>query len=161
MVSLEREIGVPRRRGKTDLSTIGIVWPIAVLLLGFWLPIAVWIIKYGSIRQPLGLIKSDYFLHALWVTCGIAAATTVASIVLAYPIALIWWLSGRRLSSLLAAVIFLPLIVGLLARNYSWIGMLSGRDLTSSMGLVLLGGQKKDRKSTRLNSSHLVISYAV
>src|SRR5258706_808151 len=141
MASLEREIRVPRAFRKSDLSSIGVVWPIMVLIVGFWFPIAVWIIKYGSIKQPLGLIRSDYFLHALWVTCAIAAATTVASVVLAYPLALIWWLSSQRISSLLAAVIFLPLIVGLLARNYSWIGMLSGRDLTSSMGLVLIRGQ--------------------
>src|SRR5256885_10684094 len=37
----------------------------------------------------------------------------------------------------------------------------SGNRAVCGLGARLLGGQVQDRKSTRLNSSHLVISYAV
>src|SRR5256885_10299865 len=40
-------------------------------------------------------------------------------------------------------------------------GLLVGLRGVSEASQILVGGAKQDRKSTRLNSSHLVISYAV
>jgi spermidine/putrescine transport system permease protein len=129
--------------GKTSpVAAIAVAWPILLLLVGFWLPIGIWIVKYGSAPRTISVFCSGLFLHALLTTALIATATTVSSLVLAYPIALLWWNSNRTVANWLTRILFLPLIVGLLARNYAWIGLLTGQDMVSSFGLVVIKAEQ-------------------
>src|SRR5687768_12185881 len=84
---------------------------------------------------------SDYheqFLRSI----GYAATATVLCFVIAFPLAYFIAFKGGRFKNLMLLLIILPFFVSYVLRTVSW-------------QLIL------DRKSTRLNSSHGYISYAV
>src|SRR3712207_8186540 len=55
--------------------------------------------------------------------------------------------------------VFLPDLFGVLRRR--WYLLVAGALLTAAVGLLAIHPPARDRKSTRLNSSHANISYAV
>jgi putative spermidine/putrescine transport system permease protein len=111
--------------------------PFVVLAVSFWMPLLIWLLQHAHAFSPSALVD-ETFLRLLGNTFLVAMTTTVSAVAIAYPVALLWWMSGRALATALTVLLFLPMSVGLLARNYSWIGILSGRNVPASMGLVLL-----------------------
>jgi len=112
--------------------------PFAILAGGFLLPIGLWVLQLGSF-PVWSAVQGTPFLSLFWNTLFVGAVTTAISICLAYPIALLLWMSSRRTAFAIGLIVFLPVVVGFLARNYSWIGMMSGQDTVSSLGLSLIG----------------------
>ena len=128
-------------RKLSRIAYVSLVWPIVILLLGFWLPILIWVIQAATVGDALTLYGGPAFTNLLGNTVWIAGLTTAFSIVLAYPISLLWWSSGEKQSTVITSLVFLPLLVGLLARNYSWIGMLSSDSPFTSLGFSLIGAE--------------------
>lgn len=119
-------------------ASAGLVSPILVLLVAFWIPVGIWLIRaLADKNQPL-IYTGEAFSTLMRNTAIIAGLTTVMSLALSYPLALLWWISGKRTSVAIASVAFLPFLVGLLARNYSWIGLLSADSLLASLGLSII-----------------------
>lgn len=129
------------RRNRSFASYVGLLWPILILLIGFWVPVFVWLLKASNPTTQTLIYSGDAFEKLMFNTTKVAALTTISSLLLAYPLAILWWTSGKRVSTLIASVVFLPLLVGLLARNYSWIGLLSSDTAFSSLGLSLIGAE--------------------
>jgi len=117
------------------------VGPFLVLLVSFWVPILIWGISSGFLEDR-SLPKDVSFGTLTWNTLWLAFSTTFSSVLLAYPVALLGWLGRRKGSVALGGIVFMPLAVGFLARNYSWIGVLSGNDTVSSLGLYYLQAEK-------------------
>jgi putative spermidine/putrescine transport system permease protein len=141
MESCEMNAGPPEVRRKQKF-TVGGVLVIALFSVSYWLPLGWWMLRYVFATRfqlpadfPLFLILQETFL--------VSAVAAAGAITGAYPIVLLWRFSPyRRVRYTLVFAMVIPLIMGLLARNYSWIGMLSAHSATASMGWSLLGGNK-------------------
>lgn len=98
--------------------------PLLAVVAVFWLPVAAWLIKYGGWPSSLmhyapARVFVNNFVFASLATC--------ASMVIAFPLALSGWHLSRRsrtATAVLTGLVAWPLVVGLLARNYSWIALL-------------------------------------
>jgi spermidine/putrescine transport system permease protein len=128
-----------RRRPHTRLAEAALAAiPLLAVLVVFWTPVVVWLLRYGALERivsPFDPMISKSF----WTTVWIAAITAIASLLAAYPLAVAWYMLPARLANSLVALACVPLIVGLMARNYSWIGILSAKTAFGSMGLSLIG----------------------
>jgi len=117
-----------------------ILLPSIVLLL-FWLPLILWLTKTllgGHVEIP----ETFPILELLERTFNISIAIAIMSVLAAYPIAIMWRLCSRGLKWGFALTLMIPLAVGFLARNYSWIGMLSGNTFWSSMGWYIFRSER-------------------
>lgn len=112
---------------------------IAVLFLFYVLPLLSWItvhMKDGMAHWPLELPFLQYVYNTLLLSSIIAMVSVCAC----YPVALLWRFSGYAFQGVIVFIMIVPMVMGLLARNYSWIGMLSSNHALISMGTSLLFG---------------------
>jgi len=115
---------------------------IALFSVAYWLPLVWWMLRY-VLAAPFHLPADFPVFLFLWKTFFVSTVAATAAIVGAYPIVLLWRFSPHRgVRHILIFAMVIPLIMGLLARNYSWIGMLSAHSAGASMGWSLLGGNK-------------------
>ena len=109
-----------------------------LLLLFYWFPIVWWV---GNLLIGRGVYLPPGL--PLWSLIGrtvtLSLMSSVLSVLVAYPGVLLWRLSGSPARRLVLALMVLPLLMGLLSRNYSWIGLLSNRGIIGSVGSTLLG----------------------
>lgn len=127
-----------RQIGRARFSS-GNILLITLLALGYWLPIGWWPLTYaytGSLQLPAGFPYLAIFSNTFLISLGAA----IAAIVGAYPLVLLWRLSGKLVRYSIVFLMVVPMVMGLLARNYSWIGMLSSHTLAGSLGWSVLGG---------------------
>jgi putative spermidine/putrescine transport system permease protein len=117
----------------TAMSFLGLM-----LLLGYWLPSVWWFIhiSYSSIWQWPDEFP---FWNLALTTFGVSLFVGLLSTVFAYPFAIAWRVSSNFPRRLILTIMAVPLLMGLLARNYSWIGLLSSqsRFTSSSIGRFL------------------------
>src|SRR5690554_7488663 len=88
--------------------------------------------------------------------------TTFLTLLIAFPIA--WYiarLARGRSKGILFLACLIPFWASELVRTYGWMILLRESGLFSSWLQALGWADGPDRKSTRLNSSHVRISYAV
>ena len=138
-----RELAALPRTPRTNLQlTAGGFLLVAVVCVAYWLPLVWWMIRY-VVSTPFHLPENFPFILILRKTFLISSVAALAAIVGAYPIVLLWRFSpNRTVRHALIFVMVVPLIMGLLARNYSWIGMLSAHSAGASLGWSLLGADK-------------------
>ena len=95
----------------------------------------VWSFSVSNYRELFvgesGLFKTP-FIDSFLLSLGIAAATTVATVVLAYPVAyLLTRLSGRKFKLVLFAVL-VPFFTIFIVRIYSWLSLFGSQGLINS-----------------------------
>src|SRR5437764_10957825 len=147
---------VPRRRfRRPDLSTPTLLGlPLAWLVVFFVVPIAI-VAAYSFDVYSLfpgkhgftfaawrEFVHSSVYLALFWKSVKISLTVSAIIVVLAYPLAYYLALSGTKRKYVLLLVLIAPFLTSYLLR-------------------VRNGAMSTDRKSTRLNSSHRCISYAV
>ncbi|RAW46000.1 ABC transporter permease [Halorubrum sp. 48-1-W] len=96
----------------------------------------VWSFSVSNYRELFvgesGLFKTP-FIDSFLLSLGIAASTTVATVVLAYPVAyLLTRLSGRTFKLVLFAVL-VPFFTIFIVRIYSWLSLFGSEGLINSM----------------------------
>ncbi len=99
----------------------------------FALPMGFWLVEAfasSRLQVPVGLPIGSLLRR----TIALSASVSVSGAILAVPMALVWVLGNRLERIALTLLVFTPLLVGLLARNYAWIGVLSW--LTQHGGLA-------------------------
>ena len=129
----------PRHTAKFSAGGILVI---VLFSVAYWLPLGWWMLRYVW-AAPFHLPANFPLFLIIWKTFLVSAVAATAAIVGAYPIVLLWRFSPyRRVRHTLVFAMVVPLIMGLLARNYSWIGMLSAHSTGASMGWNLLGGNK-------------------
>lgn len=110
------------------------------IALGFILPLAVWIpSSVHDIREAD--LSVELLIPLLKRTHSLALAVASFSVIAAAPAALYSRLARPYTAFCVAVLLIAPLSVGMLARNYSWVGMLSANDGITSLGWSLLGGK--------------------
>jgi ABC-type spermidine/putrescine transport system permease subunit I len=131
MVALEVAMKLTKRtlRGGFPPMFVGVM---------FVCPIVSWM---AAFLRSISFKATDFALTktALVNSHWLAFITAVSCLVLSFPLALSEPFLPPRLRPLLWSIIFGPVCVGMLPRNFAWQGMLSGRELTSSMGWSIGG----------------------
>jgi len=114
-----------------------VAWTVAGL---FACPIIMWTAVVGVYLErglPLELIA-----QTLVRTHTMAAIVSALAVAIAAPAVILASLRPSRVATIIRALIFAPLCVGMLARNYAWIGMLSERSAVTSLGWAVFGGPR-------------------
>ncbi|MDO4960321.1 MAG: ABC transporter permease [Eubacteriales bacterium] len=130
----------------TQLAVPYIVWSVLMLLLPMLIVFFYSITDSGNGITIFSLTFKHYikfftdkdFLIVLWRSLKIAFKTTVACILLGYPIA--YFIAGNsdKVRNTLVLVITIPTWINMLVRTYAWIGILTEGGLVS-MVLHALG----------------------
>ncbi len=124
-----------------QISAIRFEWP--ALILGiivattYWLPMFWWLfyIATGGIEWPEGLPFWSLAMH----TSYLCLFSTILAIIISYPFVIVWRFSNAVVNKCITALMIIPLIMGLLARNYSWIGLLTNQGSFGTLGRRILG----------------------
>jgi putative spermidine/putrescine transport system permease protein len=97
----------------------------------------------GIVGLPLTLAHYHHFfttplyLHVLWTTLKISLWTTLASALLAYPVALVMVRAGTLAARLITMIVVAPLIVSVVVRTYGW-QIILGNGPTGVLNWLLL-----------------------
>jgi putative spermidine/putrescine transport system permease protein len=124
-------------------AELGYVLPLLlVMLAAFVLPIAVMLARSVARPEPTlehyqALFETAIYLRVLGRTLRIAVITTIACVLLGYPLA--YWLRGlspqRRVIAV--ALVVLPFWISILVRTYAWIVVLGNAGLVNRLLLDL------------------------
>jgi ABC-type spermidine/putrescine transport system permease subunit I len=106
----------------------------------YFIPLLCWTVSIGLTSESKSLPSGLPLAILLYRTTLISGIGAFLSVLIAFPMTLVWRFSNQALQRTLVSLMVIPLIMGLLARNYSWIGMLSSSALIPSMGWIVLGG---------------------
>jgi spermidine/putrescine transport system permease protein len=107
---------------------VPVVWVIATLLLPYALLLvqSFWRLKNGAITHELTLdnyrrlFGTSLYPATILYSAGVALRVTVASLLLAYPLAYLLAFKVRRHKQLLYMAVIIPLWVSYLVRAYAW-----------------------------------------
>jgi len=137
MAKLEGKIGKRRR----IQPTVAIGASALLLLMSglYWFPLMWWLAK-NLLGDRTSLPADLPFIALVERTLIVSVVGATISIIAAYPLMLIWRLSGVVAKQITVSLMVIPMVMGLLARNYSWLGMLASNKPLPSMGWSWLGG---------------------
>ena len=144
----QRERGLLRRlRGdqRTQLGTLlfpGLFW----LILFFALPLVV-IVLYSfltpgptgaviwrfSLKSYITLFTQSVYINAYWRSLWIGVVTTVACLLIGYPLALFVVQRSPRWRGILLFLILIPFWTNFLVRTYAWMIILGNRGVLSTI----------------------------
>ena len=94
----------------------------------------------GLTTENYGVFLGDWIYAEIFLkSIAVAALTTVACLVMAYPVALLIARSPQRRRDLLVLLIVLPFASNFLVRVYAWMIILGPLDLLFSNAAVLIG----------------------
>jgi putative spermidine/putrescine transport system permease protein len=143
--SIARAVRAGGRRQAARLGGSGLLLllPALALLVAFFLVpyvnMLVMSFRVPSTSQPyapgftvgnyVGALTDVYYLEILWDTMVFGALTTLACLVIAYPVAYHLARSRSRYKGLLYACVLSPLLVGVVIRCYGWIILLANNGL--------------------------------
>jgi ABC-type spermidine/putrescine transport system permease subunit I len=137
MAKLERKIGKIRRIQPTvAIGGSALLLTMSVL---YWFPLMWWLAK-NLLGDRTSLPADLPFLALVERTLIVSVVASSISVIAAYPLMLIWRLSGFVAKQITVSLMVIPMVMGLLARNYSWLGMLASNKPLPSMGWSWLGG---------------------
>lgn len=139
MAKLEGQIAKITRVQPTVLA--GSVAVVGTIVIFYGVPLLWWLFRYAL--SDATVLPKDLPLRALISrTLMVSSVAGVCALFAAYPLVLIWRLSPPFIKQVINFLMVIPMIMGLLARNYSWIGMLSADRALPSMGWSQVGGQQ-------------------
>lgn len=112
-----------------------------VLLLIFSFLYPVGRLLWMSVATPDGFTAEHYlrvwnqplYLNILWRTIRLALVVTVASFLLAYPVAYAMTLVKNRWAAVMSACVLIPLWTSVLVRSYAWIVLLQRNGVINNL----------------------------
>jgi putative spermidine/putrescine transport system permease protein len=101
------------------------------------------------------LLSDPYYLGVLGNTVRLAGISSVAALILGYPLALLLWQVPSRWKGLLVIAIIAPLLVSVIVRTFGWIVILGKEGLLNSAIRTVAAETQAGR------NGHLFTDYAV
>lgn len=93
-----------------------------------------------TLENFIEFFSDKYFLNILWNTIYIAVASTILTLILAFPIAYLLARTKSKLKGVLIGLVVFPLLVGNIVRDIGWIALFSETGLVNefllSIGLI-------------------------
>ena len=134
----------PRRRRPLE----GLLIAPALLLFGgfFVLPLAVVLLTSLLTGNPVAnpsvgftlrhyqrLVGDDYYLEVLWTTLRLGLLTTIAALLIGYPLAhQLARLRTKLWRTLLLMAVLSPMLTGIVVRTYAWMTLLSNQGIINT-----------------------------
>lgn len=91
-----------------------------------------------SLAQYLRFFSDPFSIKVLTDTIWLGAEVALATLILAYPLALVYAASGQFMRTLITFLIMLPLLTSTVVRTFAWIVLL-GRDGIINTAMLSLG----------------------
>lgn len=91
-----------------------------------------------SLAQYLRFFSDPFSIKVLTDTLWLGAEVALATLILAYPLALVYVASGQFMRTLITFLIMLPLLTSTVVRTFAWIVIL-GRDGIVNSAMLSLG----------------------
>ncbi|MEY9879809.1 ABC transporter permease [Bradyrhizobium sp. USDA 329] len=91
-----------------------------------------------SLAQYLRFFSDPFSIKVLTDTLWLGAEVALATLILAYPLALVYAASGQLMRTLITFLIMLPLLTSTVVRTFAWIVLL-GRDGIINTAMLSLG----------------------
>ena len=98
--------------------------PFLIALLFFAVPLLMWILSLHPLSTKYGYVLAIYFA-LVGRTLLISAASALLALLGGSATACIAVFSSRKTMSFLTLMMTVPLLMGFVARNYAWVGLLS------------------------------------
>jgi putative spermidine/putrescine transport system permease protein len=125
---------VPARRGPASLVLLAV--PVLMVVAFFVVPVGLMVVEsFRTTASGGGTVwTADVYVRvlsdriqweALATTFGLAAAVTILSAVLGYPLAYVIVRGPNRLRPILFIIVIAPLLISLVARAFGWLVLLS------------------------------------
>lgn len=84
-------------------------------------------------------LQDDLFWRVWWKSFYVGVISTVVCLLLAYPVAYVYTLVGRRAQMLILILTIAPLLTSAIVRTYAWLVILGGRRGVINSALIELG----------------------
>ena len=124
-----RRAGAGRRTPTGYLLALPAVGALAVLFLWPVLRMVVTSLVDGaggfSLDRYTSVLGDPFYLQMLWRTIWVSLLTTLASLVIAYPVALHMRQMSPRARGLLSLILLSPLLISVVVRTLGWVMLLS------------------------------------
>lgn len=134
--------GRPRSGGRFRLARASWAWPALVFLAVFFvLPLAANLSRSltegdaataGPLHYYRKLVTDAYYAGVLWETVKVGALTTLACLILGYPVAYFMVRYGRRWSGLIVFFLIAPLLTSIIMRTFGWTVLFARRGLVNT-----------------------------
>ena len=122
-----------RLRRQVQLRYIAVVIPLLAYLIFFY-AYPVIAMLFRSVSEPTWsltnysqLVKTNVYVHVLWITCWISIVVTLCTLILGYPVAYLISSVTTTKSNLLIVLVLVPFWTSILVRTYAWMVLL-GRE---------------------------------
>jgi len=79
------------------------------------------------------LLTDPYYANVLWVTFKVAAITTIATLIVAYPVAYFMVRCAGRWNGLIVFFVIAPLLTSIIMRTFGWRVLLARRGVLSTL----------------------------
>lgn len=111
---------------------------LALLAIAFLLPLGVllyesFFVPAPTLRHYAKVFDDPVYVRVLWRTIRISAIVTVATLILAYPLAMVMTRSRGWVLALLVACVLLPLWTSVLVRTYAWTVILQRNGIVNQL----------------------------
>lgn len=112
------------QRRSTKLVTLGALVLPLLLLVVYVIPILYWLAKSAKFQYAIPETRW-LFGDLIWPTLRLAAVCSVLSVAIGYPAVLISVIGNPALRVIVGLSMLVPLVVGTIARNYSFLRLFS------------------------------------
>lgn len=153
----------PARAGRFRLATVSWTWPVLLFLAVFFvLPLAANVIRsvtYGEAATAgpfvyyQKLLTDAYYLGVLGETFKVAGITTVACLLIGYPVSYFMVRYAGRWNGLIVFCLVTPLLTSIIMRTFGWNVLLARRGL---LNIWLVGSGLIERPLDVLNQPVMV-----
>jgi len=126
-------------RRLSRLTSAVLLTPFLVLLaIAFLVPLGVLLheslfVPAPTVQHYARVFDDPVYVRVLWRTVRISAIVTLATLVLAYPLALVMARSRGAVLALLVACVLLPLWTSVLVRTYAWTVILQRNGIVNQL----------------------------
>ncbi|MDE1991199.1 MAG: ABC transporter permease [Rhizobiaceae bacterium] len=106
------------------------------LLVFFVLPLLANILRSLPAENPFGfyatLFSDPYYLGVIWQTVEVSALTTIASLILCYPVAYFMVRHAGKWNGVFLFLLIAPLLTSIIMRTFGWTVLLARRGLVNT-----------------------------
>ena len=126
--------------------------PLGIMYLGFFIApflLLLWISFHNDneLTQPgfanwIKFLGDPFYVEVVFKTLRLGLLTVLATTILSYPIAIVYYESGARIRKIMLFMIILPLLLSVVVRTFAWIAILSREGVANAtlQGLGLTDG---------------------
>ncbi len=119
--------------------------PAAVLTAFFFLPLLLLVYRSGvsaggapTLSHYARFFGDSYYIGSLGITLGTAILVTLITLILSYPVALLYWQASTRVKPLLIVLLLSPFYANIVVKVFGWMLLLPRNIIDGYAGLLIV-----------------------